>query len=519
MSKKFFTSALAVLLVITLVVPTAFFVAPQRAAAAPAAGATTCVGGIIAGAAAALFKPAVPGADLTVSIPSTAGAVAKISECIYKLVIIPLARQLIHQIIKATTASIINWINGGNGTGQPSFVLNLSLHLQAVSDAVVLPFIGQLQRVLNPAFAAGIASSILTNYALGTSVGGFLASSQGTLGRYSPNQAAFVAGNFRQGGIPAWFALTTQDNNNPYMLAAAGKSQAQSLVNQAVTNRRQDLVQSNGFLSWCGTRSSGFSGDPNDSSGAEYESGSSISPTASCYGNGRLGNIKTPGTVIKDYVKDAVNSDLASLINPADIDSAIAAIFGASQPSSIRPTAITTAIQTAAVGNATVIVDVNAIAAAATARLQAYTLAWNTIGSAAGTAQTQLTSLKFTCTAQASAADTGLASVNTVLAQVQTALNAVSGTQALILQVQQDAQDTTAAGTAKLNTDLAALAAAPPTNADVSSAQVNAATTGAATASPTGSLTVSGGTLVDQMNLLNFNATALITDPVACPVT
>ncbi|OGG76357.1 hypothetical protein A2950_01200 [Candidatus Kaiserbacteria bacterium RIFCSPLOWO2_01_FULL_55_19] len=448
-----------------------------------------------------------------------------IADCVYKTIIIPLARQLIHQIIRATTASIINWINGGNGTGQPSFVLNLSLHLQAVSDAVVLPFIGQLQRVLNPAFAAGIASSILTKYALGTSVGGFLASSQGTLGRYSPNQTAFVAGDYRQGGIPAWFALTTQDNNNPYMVAAAAASKGDSLVNQAITNRRQDLVQGRGFLSWCGPSTTGGSG-------------SSITPTAACKNaDGSDGNVKTPGVVIQDYVKDALGSDMASLVNPTDIDSAIAAIFGAalqqtmnsifgggglfgaSQPSSIRPTAITTAIQTTAVGNATVIVDVNAIAAAATARLQAYTLAWNTIGSAAGTAQTQLTSLKFTCTAQASAADTGLASVNTVLAQVQTALNAVSGTQALILQVQQDAQDTTAAGTAKLNTDLAALAAAPPTNADVSSAQVNAATTGAATASPTGSLTVSGGTLVDQMNLLNFNATALITDPVACPVT
>ncbi len=114
---------------------------------------------------------------------------------------------------------------------------------------------------------------------------------------------------------------------------------------------------------------------------------------------------------------------------------------------------------------------------------------------------------------------TRLASVTAALVQAQTALTAVEGTQALVLQVKEDAKDTTAAGVTKLNTDLAALAVAPPTDAAVASAQVDAGTTGAATASPAGSLTVSGGTLVDRMNLLNFNATALITDPVACPVT
>ncbi len=521
MSKSLAAHIVAVLLIVTVVIPATFFIAPQKVVAQSTA---SCLGSALGGIysfVTGMFTGVPTAPSDAQGNGVTTGAT--LGDCINNVIIKPLARQLIHQIIKATTASIINWINGGNGTGQPSFVLNLSLHLQAVSDSVALPFINQLQRVTNPAFAAGIASSLLTKYAFGTSVGGFLASSQGTLGRYSPNQSAFVAGNFSQGGIPAWFALTTQDNNNPYMVAAAAAGKTDSLVNQAVTNRRQDLVQGRGFLSWCGTSSTGGGG-------------SSITPTAACRNeDGSEGNVKTPGVAIQDYVKDALGSDMAALINPTDIDSAIAQIFGAalqqtmnsifgggglfgaSQTTSIRPTAITTALQTAAITNASMISDVNATAGAATARLQAYTLAWNTIGNAAGTAQSSLTSLKFTCSTQASAADSGLAAVAAVAAQVQTALSAVSGTQTLILQVQQDAQDTTAAGKAKLNTDLAALAAAPPTNAQVSSAQVDAATTGAATASPAGSLTVSGGTLVDRMNLLNFNATAMLTDPVACP--
>ncbi len=45
----------------------------------------------------------------------------------------------------------------------------------------MLPFIAQFQRVTNPAFAAGIASSLLTQYAFGSSVGGFLAIVAGVL--------------------------------------------------------------------------------------------------------------------------------------------------------------------------------------------------------------------------------------------------------------------------------------------------------------------------------------------------
>ena len=520
MSRNSIITAVAILLTVSFIVPATFFIAPQRVSAK--AGAVTCVGGAIAGLM-AFFLPAIGTKDALTGGATTATGVASIADCVQKLVIIPLARQLIHQIIQATTASIINWINGNNGTGQPSFVLNLSLHLQAVSDAVALPFINQIQQVMNPAFASGIASSLLLKYAQGTSVGGFLSTQQSTLGLYTPNQGTFLAGG--NWTPAAWFALTTQNNNNPYMIAAAAENKLGSLVAQAQANRRQDLVQGRGFLSWCGPSTSGGSG-------------SSISPTASCrLDGGGEGNVKTPGVAIQEFVKEATNADFASLINPADIDSSIAAIFGAalqqgmnsifggtglfgaSQTTSFRPQAITTALQSSAIANSGTITSANTAANAALTRLQAYTTAWNAIGGAAGTAQSSLNSLKFTCTTQSSAADTGLASVNAVLAQAQTALNAVSGTQALALQVQQDAQDTTAAGLARLNTDMQALAAAPPTAADVTSAQVNATVTGGATASPFGSLTVSGGTLVDQMNLINLNATAMITDPVACPVT
>ena len=93
----------------------------------------------------------------------------------------------------------------------------------------------------------------------------------------------------------------------------------------------------------------------------------------------------------------------------------------------------------------------------------------------------------------------------------------VAATQALIARTEADVLAATSetAGTSgaagALSADTQALGAAPPTTADVVNAQSAATVTGRATASPDGSLTVSGGTLIDQMNLISTNAEALKT--------
>lgn len=72
-------------------------------------------------------------------------------------------------------------------------------------------------------------------------------------------------------------------------------------------------------------------------------------------------------------------------------------------------------------------------------------------------------------------------------------------------------QQTTATVGSSYVTDVQALQNTPPTMIDVAAAMRDSSVTGAAIANPEGSLTVSGGSLVDQMNLLNTNAEALKT--------
>jgi hypothetical protein len=99
--------------------------------------------------------------------------------------------------------------------------------------------------------------------------------------------------------------------------------------------------------------------------------------------------------------------------------------------------------------------------------------------------------------------------VQPVIQQAQDAIASAEKTKALAQKVLAESSSTDPGVAGALFADSQALAAAPPTAADIAMAQSNAQALNAATASPDGSLTVSGGTLVDQMRLIQKNASAL----------
>ena len=151
----------------------------------------------------------------------------------------------------------------------------------------------------------------------------------------------------------------------------------------------------------------------------------------------------------------------------------------------------------------------NAVADAALARATDYSSAWTTIGAAANSAAASVASLKnnAACTSQSSVADSD---VNATLEQTQQASSDVSTTQALANQVKQEAAQ---GASPALTTDMQVLATLIP-QASVDSARADAVATGGATANPNGSLTVSGGTLRDRMELIARHAQDL--NSVSC---
>ncbi|MHB8660459.1 MAG: hypothetical protein ACYC75_00750 [Minisyncoccota bacterium] len=549
MNTKSFTGVFAILLIFSFVAPVAFLAAPQRASAAGA----SCVGGLLGGVGGAVYSylnPAVPNNSAIENITTAQTAGATLGTCINDLVLMPLARNLIKQAIQNMTASVITFINGGstNGTGQPSYVPNLATHMQLVGDSTALPFIAQTATGFNSPFGSAIALSLQTNYNQQTSVGGFFGANQCTLNdpSVSPNINSFVAGNWSQGGTGAWFALTGPTPNNPYVLQQAAQSQQWSLVNQAQTNQRQDLLQSGGFLSWCGGANSSIT----TLNGA-------INLKEPCVNfDGSQANAQTPGSIIAGYAQKAVvgsgfDQEYAQLISANDIDSALSAIanaligqvlgstglFGSSQPSIASGSSLTTQLRTYSPSGTSAAAPQTAAASMAQATLNNvtnYTNAWQTVISAAKTASTNATSLATFCTTAANTANTATSSspqlktfvttataeaaaaqtsisteISPVITQAQTAISSVANTQAFALKVQAEATSPTAGSGGALAADTQALATMPPSATDLATAQQNAQTFGGATANPGGSLTVSGGSLIDQMNLINTNATAL----------
>lgn len=566
-----FTKSIAALLIIALVAPATFFFAPQKASAS----AISCIGGLIGigvGAGSAVTAViAVPVNSIVgnINTGSTAGSTG--ASCINDMILIPLARAIIRAMLQKMTASVINWINGTpgkNGSKAPSYVQNLSVNLQGVGDAVAGPFFNQIATGLNSPFGAAISSSLRVTYLQNTSMSGFLGANQNTLPGSRQDQEAFLKGNWSQGGgIGAWFALTTQAQNNPYALYQTAQRQLGSNVAQAQTNRRQDLTQSAGFMSWCGTSDSGSSSNacvanssgvcpsgcvPDDNAATGCSPSGSGSATAgakvgdSCINSdGTPGSVQTPGSVIHAYTQEAVvNSGFQQLIAATDLDNALGAIvsallnqvlgstglFGASRPTNgsggRSVTSLTSQLQGFTSSNGSAAGTSVSTAQTVLDKISGYLSAWGVIETAANAASKALTSLIGDCldaTTVASAQAALSGQVTPVLAQAKIEKDIASTTAAFAIKVADEAAlasspSASATSATTLSDDLQTLIGMPPSTTDITNAQANATAGGGAVASPEGSLTVSRGTTVDQMNLISANAAALQASTVCKPV-
>jgi hypothetical protein len=138
-------------------------------------------------------------------------------------------------------------------------------------------------------------------------------------------------------------------------------------------------------------------------------------------------------------------------------------------------------------------------------RIEQFASAWSTINTSAENASTSIQSLIDYCVTQpdapksASTISAAQTALKTIVAPVFVKVTQASATIAA-------ARATLAAAT---STTSQTLTSVPPTGADVAAAQYSAQSQGGSTANPAGSLTVTGGSTVDQMNLLATNASSL----------
>lgn len=625
-------STVALFLIATLITPSVFFVVPQKV---HAQAAVTEVGANLYTNIKTTVESTITAIKSTItSVATVTSAAAEVAMQIDAYVLQPLAFVLSGNLLKLMTAGVISFVIGkANGTGIPQFVVDVRKSFQTVSDVHTLAYFDQYMRSSQSPYTGSIISALRKEYLNKTSLAGFWAANMDTLARSSPNVNSFLAGNWSQGGVGAWFALTTQIQNNPYMQYQNVRDQLGNVIGDGVGGatgaRAAELNYGQGFASWCGS-SDGFLGSitttatplaaaaaaataanaaytnaynaaaaaPSDAAlqAAVVEARTNADDAAAAYAaanvsgvtsasvginpgdpctnaDGTPGTIKTPGSVIlaslnkvlggqQDSVVRMGNvgpeinkilGNIATIIKTVDFAVKIlggpgsGGLFGVDQPSGSDARSRLVEYQDSpgnlGVTQASVYQTAATLPSSGSDKLglvAQYESSWNSIRGAANTAATSVTALASFCraqqaiatstlatstsatnitnlnnfisvsNAQASAAQTALTTkIAPVLAEAVTASTIITAARAMVQKVQTELNSNTNGAGGTYAADIQTLQAMPPTMQDVASAQQDVQAFGTSVASPEGSLNVSEGSSVDQMNLISTNAAAL----------
>jgi hypothetical protein len=631
MSKTPFFSFVALLLVVFIAIPSIFLVVPQRVnAQVPTLETNPAIVG----------PTPVTGAETTLTAVQTilgnvykyTSMVADVANWINTNILQPLAFVMSGNLMKMLTASVVKFVVGtANGTGAPQFVANTQKSLQQLSDMKAGAYISQMGITGSP-FASSIAVALGLNYSYSTSLGGYWQANMNTLRAgsrgisNSANIPAYLAGNWLQGGVAAWLALTTVPSNNPYMLYQNSQAKLSSLIGPgtggATGARLSELSWGQGMMSWCGTSDAatykqnaastalqacrdqcdnqpgGYTAACSNHCDAAYsQNGGNIAsgginpgdPCTKTDGSGLAGTIQTPGSTIKATLDKVLGGQQDKLVQMGNISGQITGILGnigsivntinlasnilgggstgglynAGQPSgalstfgaptdttqaslttgygvsqsSIESSATTSKAAIAAANpadagaaNANAIANAaaagaaaayppgstdlsaTALIAAAQTRVQKYQIAWSSINISAQDAKTALTTMATAChsinTTEEGLATTAIINeVNPVLGQVTSANGVVTAAQAQITSVQNES--TTASTT--YAADVQALSTMRPTSSELQTAQIDAQSANGygVIINSSNPLSVSGGSIVDQMSRLKSQAEQL----------
>lgn len=573
MKSRALSLIIAPILVVALVVPSAFMIAPHRAHAAYPVVETGK--SLIANWKTSL-ETSITAIKSTLSaaldITNTAATVAL---QINKWVLEPLAFILSGELLKKLTAGVIAFVIGkANGTGIPQFVVDVQKSLQTVGDVKSLAFFDQFERNSNSPFAGSITSSLRKDYLSKTSLAGFWAENMNTLAQSTPSYAPdYLTGNWSSGGIRAWFALTTQTQNNPYTFYPAAQEKLVDIVGPGIGGatgaRIAEIGWGNGVMSWCGSVGSSYT---------PGVGGSGVNPGDPCINkDGTSGTIKTPGSVIAGTLNKVLGVNQDRLVRMGNVGPEINAILknigtvmstvnfaseilggsgsngllGFGESSGSNSSSGLTQLQTSSGSLGVTNSDVYKTTAALPSsgsdmlnQISQYEPAWATLRSAANSASTTVAGLANFCieqqkiaptilsddpaqdltkfmkasTAQIEAARTAIKEVIApVIAQADSASTTIAAARAMVQKIQANLNSgVTTTGTAYLD-DVQTLQKMSPTAEDVAIAQQETQSFDTAAASPEGSLSVAGGTIVDRMSLVSTNAAALKTK-VCTPV-
>mgnify|MGYP000956284595 CR=1 FL=1 len=253
-------------------------------------------------------------------------------------------------IVQQLTTSVVNWINSGFD-GAPSFVQNPGSFFLNVADQATGAFIsGKLETLCSP-FSIDLRIALAFKYhqkvnaEYTCTLGTIIQNSKNAIKNASIN--GFTAGDFRQGGWPAFISMTTEPQNNIYSSYLQADMGITLDVAGLHLGKKQQLIQGAGILSKevCVTNpitvksestqapfysSSGLGGSTSQVGsllGSNNSAVGQFSQTAKANAGTKTCHIETPGSVISNFLKKHLDAPTDQLNLADSINEIVGALF------------------------------------------------------------------------------------------------------------------------------------------------------------------------------------------------
>lgn len=241
----------------------------------------------------------------------------------------PLVSALAETILQQMSRSIVNWINSGF-QGSPSFIQNPGAFFLDIADQETGQFIkGDLADLCSPfsidiriALSFKYRPNVQKRYACTLST--IIANSKSAVKNASIN--GFTAGDFKQGGWPAFVSLTTEPQNNIFGAYLQADSDLSFRVANKQLQQKDELSQGKGFLSWkkCVQYQDTTYQDANDDSvDGTLNNTSASAAKPECLRE----EIQTPGSVIADSLQKQLDIPVEKLGLADEIGEIVNALF------------------------------------------------------------------------------------------------------------------------------------------------------------------------------------------------
>ena len=277
------------------------------------------------------------------TVNSTATSLSTYSMQLKEFVLDGLAVALTKQIIRQITASVVNWINSGF-EGSPSFISDPSSFFLDVADQVTGAFLakvgGPLTQLCSP-FSIDIRLALAFKYRPNIpkrytcTLNTIIKNSKNAVEGASIN--GFTAGDFKQGGWPAFVSLTTEPQNNQIGAYLEADNELSIRVANAQIEKKTELNQGRGFLSWKECKTVPPSSQIQGSNQGTGE-GTTLSEDSAGSGESSVGNAqvsagtkvcttKTPGSVIEGQLQNSLGGPLRELEIADEINEIVNALF------------------------------------------------------------------------------------------------------------------------------------------------------------------------------------------------